>query len=237
MKIVMTTQPNDVTCGPTSLHAVYQYYGDNIPLNDVVSEVIQLETGGTIAVFLGDHALDRGYNATLYVYNLDIFDPTWFYPKHISSEELVDKLKKQMAYKKSDFRLIQACQAYCDFLEKGGSIQTKELTVNLLKNYFKNNTPIIAGLSCTYLYQSAREIASADGNLIRDDIRGIAVGHFVVLGGYNEQERCILVADPHENPLSPDNYYHVDRYRLIHSILLGTVTHDANLLVVTPKNT
>lgn len=235
MNIIMTTQPNDVTCGPTSLHAIYQYYGDNIPLDDVVSEVRQLETGGTIAVFLGEHALARGYNATLYVYNLDIFDPTWFYPTHISCTELIEKLKAQMAYKKSDVRLTQACQAYCDFLEKGGTIQTKELTINLLKNYFKNNTPIIAGLSCTYLYQSPREITGAHGELIRDDIRGIATGHFVVLSGYDDEENRILVADPHENPLSPDNYYHVDRYRLIHSILLGTVTHDANLLVITPK--
>ncbi len=232
----MTTQPNDVTCGPTSLHAVYQYYGDHISLSDVVSQVIQLETGGTIAVFLGEHALARGYDATLYVYNLDIFDPTWFYPKPISSTELIDKLHAQMLYKNSDIRLVQACQAYCDFLEKGGRIQTKELTVSLLRHYIEKDIPLIAGLSCTYLYQSARELTAADGIIVRDDIRGIAVGHFVVLGGYNAQERCILVADPHENPLSPDNYYHVDRYRLIHSILLGTVTHDANLLVIKPKN-
>ena len=29
-------QPDDCTCGPTCLHAVYRYFGDEIPLTQVV---------------------------------------------------------------------------------------------------------------------------------------------------------------------------------------------------------
>src|SRR5450432_4245796 len=71
-------QPDEVTCGPTCLHALYQYYHDNISLKDVIKEVKSLKTGGTLAVMLGNHALKRGYRAFIYTYNLNIFDPTWF---------------------------------------------------------------------------------------------------------------------------------------------------------------
>ncbi|HKJ47383.1 MAG TPA: hypothetical protein VJ991_16230, partial [Balneolales bacterium] len=53
-------QPTDSTCGPTSLHAVYSYYGDDIPLQDVIDQVHCFENGGTLAVFLAIHALKRG---------------------------------------------------------------------------------------------------------------------------------------------------------------------------------
>ena len=59
----MQTQPDDVTCGPTCLTALYNYYGDDIPLKEVIQEVKQLKLGGTLAVMLGNHALKRGYSA------------------------------------------------------------------------------------------------------------------------------------------------------------------------------
>ena len=53
-------QPDDATCGPTCLQAVYRYYGDLESLEDVIAEVPQLETGGTLAANLAIHALKRG---------------------------------------------------------------------------------------------------------------------------------------------------------------------------------
>lgn len=73
-------QPDDHTCGPTCLHAVYQYFGDDVPLNQVVHETDFLEEGGTLAPLLGCHALRRGYQAKIYTWDLRVFDPTWFAP-------------------------------------------------------------------------------------------------------------------------------------------------------------
>ena len=48
-----------------------------------------------------------------------------------------------------------------------------------------------------------------------------------------DEEDQMLVADPYtENPISGDNYYRAPVERLIHSILLGVLTYDANLLVL-----
>ena len=33
------TQPDDSTCGPTCLHAVYRYFKDPVALDDVIAEV------------------------------------------------------------------------------------------------------------------------------------------------------------------------------------------------------
>ncbi|MFH1021272.1 MAG: C39 family peptidase, partial [Pseudomonadota bacterium] len=78
LDVAILPQPDLITCGPTCLHAVYQYYGDDITLTKVIDEVKSLETGGTLDVFLACHALRRGYKARIYTYNLQVFDPTWF---------------------------------------------------------------------------------------------------------------------------------------------------------------
>ena len=72
-------QPDDVTCGPACLHGIYRYYGDALPLATVIADLGMLDGGaGTFDVFLANHALRRGYRATLFTYNLQLFDPTWF---------------------------------------------------------------------------------------------------------------------------------------------------------------
>ena len=76
--LTVDRQPDDVTCGPACLHGVYRYYGDSIDLNQVIADIRMLDAGGTLDVFLANHALQRGYRVTLYTYNLSLFDPTWF---------------------------------------------------------------------------------------------------------------------------------------------------------------
>jgi hypothetical protein len=222
-------QPDDITCGPTCLHAIYQYYNDDIPLKDVVNEVKSLKTGGTLAVMLGNHALKRGYKAHIYTYNLNVFDPSWF---SLSQNKMIDNLKKQMRYKFRSKKLLVASKAYIKFIESGGTIQQTELDQHLLKKYLKKSTPILTGLSATYLYGTQREIPATNKY---DSIKGEPVGHFVIINGYEEATNTIYLADPmNPNPLQ-SQYYSVSFDRLINSIMLGIVTYDANLLVIEPK--
>jgi hypothetical protein len=78
LPLFIERQPDDTTCGPTCLHAVYQFHGDSVPLDAVIAEAQRLEEGGTLAALLGSHALSRGYKVTIHTYNLQVFDPTWF---------------------------------------------------------------------------------------------------------------------------------------------------------------
>lgn len=234
INLTIHTQPDDESCGPTSLHAIYHYYGLDIPLAHVVNTVERSLSGGTLASMLGKHALQTGFNTKLYVNNLDIFDPSWFIQEKGDPELLIDKLSTQLHYKNTP-NMLQTSQAYIEYLKLGGELYFKTLNVQLLKDYFKEKTPILTGLSATYLYHSPRETFSKTGVSSYDDLKGLPCGHFVILCGYNEKHRLIVVADPHrENPISHDNYYQVSSSRLINAIMLGVLTNDANLLIIKP---
>lgn len=234
MEIKIQAQPDEETCGPTSLHAVYEYYQDDISLEQVITETERLATGGTISSMLGQHALARGYDAEMYVYNVNIFDPTWFVPKPLSMPDLAAKLSQQIQYKENE-RFAVASLSYIRFIELGGTIRFVDLTPELLAEYFLQKCPIITGLSSTYLYQTARELVEG-ADIFADDVRGTPAGHFVVLCGQDETQKTVKVADPYcLNPLSKDHYYIVDSLRLIHAIMLGVLTYDANLLILKPR--
>ncbi len=230
LDINMLPQPNDVTCGPTSLQAVYQYYGDDIQLNQVIAQVKQLKSGGTLAVNLGNHALKRGYKATIYTYNLQIFDPSWFSDPEV---DLMNKLALQCHYKPQR-KVSFASTAYQKFLRLGGEIKFEDLTPRLLEQFLLKGQPILTGLSATYLYGSPREVG--DLKIEYDDLRGVPTGHFVVLNGVSMERNTVSIADPlKSNPMADGQHYEVDIHRLINSIMLGMVTYDANLLIIEPK--
>lgn len=222
-------QPDDVTCGPTCLHAVYRFLGAPLPLQRVIDEVTPLTTGGTFAVYLALHALRRGFDATLYTFNLDVFDPTWFHGG--AQVDLATRLVAR-GRARSEPRLRQALEAYGEFLDLGGVVRFQELRPELIRGHLMDGQPILTGLSATYLYGCAREV-DRNGRLEYDDVAGDPTGHFVVVHGYDPGTDSVLVADPlHENPLGSHNY-RVGVLRLLGAILLGVMTYDGNLLVLT----
>ncbi len=221
-------QPDELTCGPTCLQAVYRYYDDPISLDQVIAEVPMLEGGGTLGVWLACHALKRGYRATIYTFKLQLFDPSWFKP---GAPDIVERLEAQLEFK-DDPKLQTATHAYLEYFRLGGRLKLTDLTPALIRRYLKRQRPIITGLSATFLYQSQREIGD---NCDYDDVRGEPSGHFVVLCGYDRQTREALVADPlHINPLSASQKYRSSINRVINSILLGVLTYDGNLIILEP---
>ena len=230
LPIEILRQPDDTTCGPTCLHAVYKYYGDGISLDEVISSTKKLHDGGTLAVFLACAALRRGYQATIYTYNLQVFDPSWFMSPGI---DISERLVKQ-AEAKHDKKLKFATEGYLEFLKLGGKLRYVDLTTRLLRGIIRRNLPILTGLSSTYLYKMKRDV---DDNPQGDDIRGYPGGHFVILSGYHKQDRTVLINDPYEpNPVSGSLTYSINIDRVICAILLGVLTYDANLLVIQPAS-
>jgi hypothetical protein len=227
LDVPLQAQPTDTSCGPTCLHAVYAYYGDDITLQTVIDQIPSLDTGGTLGVMLGLHALQRGYEAVVYSSNLRVLDPTWFQP----SVDLRAKLALQAARSRGKRRT--AAEAYRRFVEAGGKVRFEDLTGPLIRRYLQRETPILAGLSATHLYHICREDPETGRD---DDIEGAPLGHFVILSGYQAKRRRVTVNDPYQkNPLSTGRLYHVPMERLLNAILLGVLTYDGNLLIVSPK--
>ena len=224
-RIPIAAQPDHVTCGATCLHALYDLYGHPAALSDLVREVPQLpDGGGTLGVHLAIHALHRGFEVDIYTFNLQMFDPTWFTGK----VRLEERLKLQREHKREP-RLVEATDAYLDFLDMGGRLHFEDLTPDLISRLTARG-PVLAGLSATYLYQSIREEPRTG---VDDDVRGTPVGHFVLIEGYEPGGDGVLIADPwQDNPLAVGRHYTVDYHRLAGAILLSIVTYDANLITI-----
>lgn len=222
-------QPDDTTCGPTCLHAVYRYYDLDIDLARLVDQTRTLKAGGTLAAFLGSHALDQGFDATIYTYDLNTFDPTWF---EKGAPPITERLDRQLEHK-NEPKLREASEGYSEFLDKGGRLKLEDLTPSLIRRYLKRGVPILAGLSATYLYRTAREFGPNDDF---DDIRGRASGHFVVMHGYDTARREVRIADPtRPGEFLDEQMYQVSIYRAICAVMLGVLTYDANLLMIEPR--
>jgi hypothetical protein len=221
-------QPDEITCGPTCLQAVYGYYGENLPLDRVIGEVPMLEGGGTLGVWLACHALRKGYRVTIYTYKMQLFDPTWLEPQ---GPDISERLVAQLAVK-DDPKLRTTTEAYLDFFRLGGRLRMADLTPALIRRFLKRKLPIITGLSATFLYRSPREFGP---KCDYDDLRGEPSGHFVVLCGYDRETREVLIADPlHSNFLGVGQNYHSPIARVINAILLGVLTYDGNLIIIEP---
>jgi hypothetical protein len=230
LPVVIERQPNYTTCGPTSLHALYAYYRDDIGLQQVIREVHQHEIGGgTVSVHLGLHALRRGYEATTWVSNVHYWDPTWFKGK----VDLAAKLRQRFAAKgwlQKD-RYIKALAAMEEYLRMGGKVVWGDLSPERISGVIARGLPILAGTNGVYLYQCARETEQGP-----NDVTGDAYGHFIVVCGYRSKDETVAVADPlMDNPAHGSKYYRAGVHRLIGSIFLGASTDDANCLVIRPK--
>lgn len=228
LPVKILPQPDETTCGPTCLHAVYRYWGDNEALESVVQRTGRLEQGGTFAVFLACDAIRKGYQATIYTYNLNVFDPTWFSDR---STDIAERLQRQREVK-MDYRLQQATTGYLEFLQLGGKLRLIDLSRRLIERLLRRKLPILTGLSSTYLYRVKREYGPDD---LPDDVRGVPSGHFVIIAGYNHDTGKVLVADPYQlNPYGEPHEYWLSIERVLSAVLLGIVTHDANLLIIHP---
>jgi hypothetical protein len=230
LPVKILPQPDETTCGPTCLHAVYRYWEEKEELSEVIARTGRLEHGGTFAVFLACDALRKGYKATIYTYNLNVFDPTWFTRREI---DIAERLRLQRE-NKMDYRLQHATTGYLEFLGLGGRLRLLDLSRGLISGILRRGVPILTGLSSTYLYRVPREYGPDD---MPDDIRGLPSGHFVVIAGYDAQRRRVRVVDPYQlNPYASTQEYWLNIDRVLGAVMLGIVTHDANLLVIHPPH-
>lgn len=228
LPVVIERQPDYTTCGPTSLHAIYRYWGDPIDLATVIAETEKLPGGGTLGVHLAVHALRRGYEVDTWVCNVRHFDPTWFQ----QPTDLAAKLRARVAAKGliDDPRYGPAVAAIERYLALKGRVHWGDLSPELLGRVLGEGSPLITGVNGTYLYQCIRETEAGP-----DDLAGDAFGHFLVLCGFRSSDESVAISDPlKDNPLTGSKYYRASVHRTIGAIFLGVGSDDGNLLRIRP---
>lgn len=228
--VSMNPQPCDTSCGPTCLHGIYDYLGRHVEHQELIDAIPTTQGGGRLGVQLAIDAIQRGFQVRIYSHNLTVFDPTWF---SLPQSEAAARLRLQASLK-PDPKTQEASLLYAEFIDRGGKILFEDLTPSFLRKLLMRSGPVICGLSATYFYRTMRE---RDENCADDDVGGYPQGHFVVLSGINGRQTEVLVTDPYEtNPLVENQKYRVSTLHFINSILIGVITYDANLLVITkPK--
>lgn len=228
-KIDILSQPTETTCGPTCISSIYAYHGLQIPLEQTINEIKYTEGGGTLGVHLLLDALNKGFKASIYTHNLNVFDPSWF---QLESEALHTKLLAQSQLDK-DTKTVEASKHYAEFLEKGGEIHFEQLTPEFLYQILHDYGPVICGLSATYLYMSEREVGP---DCRYDDLHGVPQGHFVILKGMTDDLMEVNIADPlATNPMGEGHKYKVSTQHFINSILIGVITYDANIMIISKE--
>ena len=71
-------QPTPDSCGPSCLQAVYRWFNQPVTIDELIQAIPSLPEGGTLSVYLGIDAIERGFDALLYSCNVHVLDPTWF---------------------------------------------------------------------------------------------------------------------------------------------------------------
>jgi hypothetical protein len=230
MKLALSVpqQPDDESCGITCLKAIYEYYAHPTSLDTLKHEIEHWRTGGTVSVNLARHALAHGYDAEIYTYNLKIFDPTW---NELPPKELAQKLRLRQRRVRSE-KQKDVIRFYLDFLKLGGRLRFDDLDEDLMSRLFKRHTPVICGLSATYLYQQSRETHDN----VEDDVTGHPVGHFVVVSAWDAQTRMVTIQDPlRKNPFSDTGTYRLPFVKFSNAVMLGILTYDENLLAIAKR--
>ncbi|MEZ4319977.1 MAG: C39 family peptidase [Myxococcota bacterium] len=221
-------QPDDVTCGPSSLRAVLSFLGDDAELDAIIDATPRNPDGGTLAPNLGCAALERGMHVRIRPLAVKVFDPTWW---SLPQAEVRQRLgARTNGLPPGSLRIVH--EAWCTYMDAGGEVVLGELRTHHLTQALDRGTPLICGLSITWLYQNARERPHDNS---ADDIHGMPVGHFVVVSGYSGDGDLFYVSDPWPHPPfegDSTETYPVGRRRLHQAILLGDATHDAVVIEV-----
>ena len=76
---------------------------------------------------MGSHALQRGYECTLYTFNLHVFDPTWFVLEPLALHASLEARREHVG----DQRARDAIDASMPYLELGGEVRVVVVDVGI----------------------------------------------------------------------------------------------------------
>lgn len=233
LDIDMPDQPDDSSCGPTSLYSVYKFFGLDVTLETVIKELDGYDPAiGSYDAILGIDALKRGFDAIITPFNLNVFDWSWF---GLNMDALRIKLDRLASVGLSE-TVRKLASLYVEFIDRGGRIvfQYNPEQAFFTANYYTGVVPLICGLSSTWIHQSKRENPDTG----EYDEYGRMMGHYVVLGGWEWGLNPVrtTVYDPYgSRTLFRSNKYILEYDQLLTAMMLGTNTHEGNLLRISKR--
>jgi hypothetical protein len=158
LQLDILAQPDNVTCGPTCLHAVYRFYGDQLPLDQVIQRDSAASRRWDIGCFAGvPRFAPRLRRDHFDVQSADLR------PDLVSAPiSLAWRIVCELRWPSSGSSKLACGERGLSGIatDLGGRIQMEDFTSRLIRRYLKREIPILTGLSATYLY---RRLASWSG--------------------------------------------------------------------------
>src|SRR6185312_12938489 len=96
---VMKIKQGTSECMQTSAAQLISFFDSNITVDEILQNVpVYVENGekiGTAPEHLGAYLLSKGYKVTFYIFDVELFDPTW---ASLSPQEVLEALRARQAY-------------------------------------------------------------------------------------------------------------------------------------------
>lgn len=214
-------QPDNITCGPTSLRMVLNYYGKSVSHEEMMKHFTLFPGIGVLDPHICLAAKAMGFQAKTISFNFRVIHPSW---TRLSREELLAKLKEYLPGI-ANYKDSVSTAGYIRWLEQGRRVEFQTLSRRLIVSYLQKGIPVIAALDMEYLYQ---------GTVNWSEFRPEHATHFVVIFGYDAEKDAFQIADPwYEVPIPNEGgVYSVPADHLLMSILLGFQVNDADLVII-----
>ena len=221
LKFERIPQPDNITCGPTSLRMVLNYYGHPVPHEEMMKHFTIFPHIGVLDPHICMAAMDFGFKAKTISFNYRVIHPSW---TKLSRQELLQKLRTYFP-KIKNYKDSVSAAGYIRYLERGGTIEFHPMSRKLIVHYLEKGIPVIAALDMEYLY---------NGTVHWTEFRPEHATHFVVIYGYDADKDVFQVADPWYEVTIPnkEGTYEVPADRLMTAILLGFQVNDGDLVIV-----
>lgn len=227
----ITEQTTDYNCGPTVLSAVLNHFNIAVSPDEISNNLRYFtEEHGTFITCLGMYALEKNLDATIYTYDLDVFDLTW----NNGTDELLYHLNKMLLKCNTEDEMKRlAIQYYIEFLKNGGHIEICPDFNFTFNNIFSKERAVIAGVSSQILYRGSRINDNGDY-----DIYGKQEGHFIIAEpAVNASYMGIVdISDPYglKSKYGKLNYS-ITFDTFVQAVLQSTHTHDGAWLEITKQ--
>ncbi len=214
-------QPDNITCGPTSLRMVLKHYGKNLSHQEMMKHFTIFPGIGVLDPHIAMAAMDLGFKVKTISFNYRVIHPSW---ENLPPDKLLQKLQIYLP-QITNYKDSVSAAGYIQYLERGGTIEFHPLSRKLIVQYLRKGIPVIAALDMEYLYK---------GTVDWSEFKPEHATHFVVICGYNAAKDEFKVADPwHSIPIpNTKGFYPVSADRLFTAILLGFQVNDADLIII-----
>lgn len=220
-------------CAQTAAAQTLSFFEPSITADQIVAAVPVYinergEKVGTSPGHLAAYIANKGYTATAYIFDTELFDRSW---QGMESAQVVQSLRRRQQHIPANAWLAKYHQVLVDgweqFQQAGGRFEFPMLSVSLLRQLLDGG-PLLTNVNSTYFNGGPKRRYDIAADAFVDDvIGGVSLTHTMTCAGYKDGKFLIIDPDPPEGTAQHrwENSDHV-----IASIMAAQ-TESINLLV------